>query len=100
MAHYYEDDICMDDGLDGEETCATNEGDRDLVERDRQAHENHKLKLFMVKDKVMHKPSLDTLYYNQPAALMPNIPDDLQLPLLLSEYNTVSLMEAISLARL
>jgi hypothetical protein len=99
MAHYYEDDICMDDGLDGEaDTCAINDGDRDLAERDRQAHKNHKLKLFMVKDKVMHKPSLDTLYYNQAAALMPNIPDDLQLPLLLSEYNNVRVMEAVSRA--
>jgi hypothetical protein len=113
MAHQHENDDFMDIIGDDMRAYPTDEGggfsmftdttappsDSEFAERHRQAQESYSLKLFMVKEKVMHKPNLDTLYYNQAAALMTNIPADLQLPVLLSEYNNVSLVQTISLDR-
>jgi hypothetical protein len=71
--------------------------DSELAALDHRARENYEIKLFLVKEKVMHKPSLDTFYYNQASATMASIPADLQLPVLLSRYNDVCVRRLRSL---
>jgi hypothetical protein len=83
LAQYHEDDVSMEDSLDDcAEAYATKESgsfglspattappsDDDLAERNRQAHESYHPKLFIVGEKVMHKPNLDTLYYKHAAS--------------------------------
>jgi hypothetical protein len=75
MVDYHDDDEVMKDDPGSYEDVG--ETDVELVERDRKARDNYDIKLFMVKSRVMHKPSLDTLYYNQSEAFMSHIPDDL-----------------------
>jgi hypothetical protein len=64
--------------------------DNELATRDQMAHDNYNIKLNMVIAKVMYKPSVDTLYYNQREAVMTNVPEDLQLPVVFDLYNIVS----------
>jgi hypothetical protein len=87
MVDYYDHDEAMKDDPGSYEDVG--EADVELAERDRIARDNYDIKLFMVKSRVLHKPSLDTLYFNQSEALMSHIPDDLQLPVLLSQYDKV-----------
>jgi len=54
--------------------------DQELILCDSLVQGNYNIKLFMVKSKDMYKPSLDTMYHNEAEAVMTNIPEDLQLP--------------------
>lgn len=40
----------------------------------------------MIKDNVHHKPTLDSLYYNQAEAVIETVPADIPLHLVLANY--------------
>ena len=62
----------------------------DLAMRDGLAQESYQVKTFMIKGKVLRKPTLDTLYYNQAEAIVETVPSNFPLSLLLEKYNDVS----------
>jgi len=96
MSHDHDRDEPMNEDLGGYIAVNTAQGarmappsDSELADRDRVARENYDIKLYMIKDKVMYKPNLDTLYFNQAEAVMTNVPHDLQLPIVLADYDSV-----------
>ncbi|KAI8930903.1 hypothetical protein NX059_011918 [Plenodomus lindquistii] len=99
MSQHYSDDVTMGDGNGNivrespqipDDNVVKALTDTQLAELDRKAREHYQIKLALPGDKVMYRPSLETIYFNQADTFLSHIPENLPLEILLSRYNDLA----------